>query len=221
MHRVGVVIVAVLMTVGCGGPGVLTPPPAPVSTPNRVEEGIAGVPEWRRGDRWVYDWTSGAERGTRTVEVKELAVLNGVDYYVVEISPTTQQYYTKDLHFAASVQASRVLARMVPPQPWFVWPLKIGAHWEFQGVFEEQQGSKKENDRFVVVGLEEVTVPGGTFRAFKVQRQTDRPDADQYWYAPDVRWYVRWIGRRGTVEFEEVLRAYQATSRGASSGSTR
>jgi hypothetical protein len=189
-------------------------PPTPAVTRAPAEDPVASVPEWRKGDRWVYDWTSGTERGTRTVEVAGLQTVNTIDFYVVDVGPTSQQYYTKDLHFAASVQASRVLARMVPPQPWFVWPLKIGARWDYRGVYEEQKTSRPENDSFVVAGIEQVTVPLGTFRAYKLVRQTDRSDGDQYWYAPEARWYVRWTGRRGDMDFEEVLKMYQPAARG-------
>jgi hypothetical protein len=226
-RRFSILIVSILLSAGCGGFGAAAPPappaapappvartPAPASPSSSLEEPVVNAPEWRRGDRWVYEWTRGAERGTRTVEVTDSTTVNGVAYYVVEVGPTTQQYYTRDLHFAAMVQASRVLGRMVPPQPWFMWPLRAGVQWDFRGVYEEQQGPRKEHDRFAVVGIEQVMVPGGTFRAFKVVRQSDRPDRDEYWYAPEVRWYVRWIGRRGDVDFEEVLRTYQAAPRG-------
>jgi hypothetical protein len=188
--------------------------PAPVDAPPRVDDGNLNAPEWRRGDRWIFEWTSGEERGTRTVEVLEATTVNDVPYYVIEIGPTTQQYYTKDLHFAASVQASRVLARMVPPQPWFAWPMKVGTKWDYHGSYEEQQGAMKHNDSFTVVGIDQVSVPGGTFRAYRIVRQTDRGDADQYWYAPEARWYVRWLGRRGEMQFEEMLKAYQPAPRG-------
>ena len=221
-RRTAVLLIWLLMCgSGCVGLGTTSSQPSPAGTPTRADEAVANAPEWRRGDRWVYEWTSGAERGTRTVEVTEVATVNGVEFYVVEIGPASQQYYTKDLHFAAGVQASRVLARMVPPQPWFIWPLKPAAQWEYHGVYEDQKSSTKQNDTFGVVGIEQVTVPGGTFRAIKIVRQTDRRDSDQYWYGPDVRWYVRWLGRRGDVEFEEQLKAYQPAPRITSAPSTR
>jgi hypothetical protein len=221
MTRLVAIAALIVVAAGCGFLGTSTrtqpsPPVAPLSIASEV-----AAPEWRQGDRWTFEWTSGQERGMRTVEVREAKTINGVAYYVLDVGPTSQQYYTKDLHFAALVQVSRVLARMVPPQPWFVWPLKSGAEWQYHGVFEEQQGSTKQNDTFRVMGIEQVTVAGGTFRAFKVVRQSDRRDADQYWYAPDVRWYVRWIGRRGDVEFEEQVKTYQAVPRLTSTPSTR
>jgi len=41
----------------------------------------------------------------------------------------------------------------------------------------------------------------------------DRRDSDQYWYAPDVGFYVKWIGRRGESQFEEQLREYHRAPR--------
>ena len=212
-------LVCLLGSAGCGTwamPQGPAPAPATITTPSRPAEPFGSVPEWRRGDRWIYEWTSGDDRGTRTAEVLEPRTVNGVEYYVVEVGVTSQQYYTKDLHYAASVQASRVLARAVPPQPWFRWPLTTGAQWEYRGTYEESQGAKARHDAFSVVGLEPVTVPAGTFRAFKVVRKSDGPDSDQYWYAPDVRWYIRWIGRRGDVEFDEQLKIYEPASRASS-----
>jgi hypothetical protein len=51
-------------------------------------------------------------------------------------------------------------------------------------------------------------VPVGTFRAFKVVREANGSIIDEYWYAPDVRWYVKWVGRRGKDEFQEVLQEH-------------
>src|SRR5262245_57971492 len=132
--RAVAVACAVVVTTGCGGPAIFSPTSPPAVT------GVSEVPapEWRVGDRWTYEWTSGQERGTRTLEVSDVPKVNGVDYYVVDLGGSLQQYYTKELHFAAGVQAARVLARMVPPQPWFMWPLKTDARWTYEGMYEEQ-----------------------------------------------------------------------------------
>ena len=64
-----------------------------------------------------------------------------------------------------------------------------------------------------VVAAEAVAVPAGRFNAWKIVRETERRDSDQYWYAPDVRFYVKWIGRRGDTA---VRRAAPGVSSGAS-----
>jgi len=97
---------------------------------------------------------------------------------------------------------------MVPPLPWFMWPLSAEQHWEHQGTFEDASGRRNFVDRFSVIGLEQIDVPAGRFQAMKVVREGERRDSDEYWYSPDVRWYVRWLGRRGDVTFEERLKEY-------------
>lgn len=170
------------------------------------------MPAWQVGDRWVYEWTSGPESGTKTVEVAEIREVNGVRYYVVRLSDA-EHYYTQALHWAAAVRGGKVEARMVPPHPWFVWPLAPGARWVHQGRFEQGEGATTFDDRFTVIGAESVEVPAGRYEAVKLVRETARRDGDEYWYAPDVRWYARWLGRRGDSQFEERLREYRPAAR--------
>lgn len=187
------------------------PPPAAAPLP---------APAWQVGDRWVYDWTSGKESGTKTVEVVELREVSGARYYIVRLrdsarpgDPDSEHYYTTALHWAAAVRDRKVEARMVPPHPWFTWPLVPGARWTHQGRFEQREGGATFNDRFAVIGPESVEVPAGRYEAVKLVRETDRRDGDEYWYAPDVRWYARWLGRRGDSQFEERLREYRPAPR--------
>jgi len=197
----------VLLLTACAGREIS--PAAPGKPPLTQ---VNSPPEWRAGDRWVYDWTSANNTGTKTVEVLEIKEVNELRYYVVRIGDI-DHYYTLDLKWSGIVRDSRVESRMVPPQPWLVWPLQIGSRWVHSGVYEERDTKKQHNDTFAVVADETVEVPAGRFHAFKVVREASRLESDQYWYAPEVRWYVKWIGRRGQVQFEERLREYQAAPR--------
>jgi hypothetical protein len=191
-----------------------TPPPAPADGgPARPASAAPVVaPTWQVGDRWVYDWTSGKESGTKTIEVVDLRDLNGVRYYVLRLGDS-EHYYTAALHWAAAVREGKVEVRMVPAQPWFMWPLVPGARWTHQGRFEHREGVVTHDDRFTVIGPEPIEVPAGRYDAIKVVHETDRGDGDEYWYAPDVRWYARWHGRRGDSEFAERLREYRPAPR--------
>ncbi len=180
-------------------PTALAPPITRVESP----------PEWRPGDRWVYDWTSRNQTGTKTVEVLEIKEVNQVPYYVVRIGDV-DHYFTLDFKWSGSVRKGRVEARMVPPQPWLIWPLEVGERWAHRGIYEQRKKKDLQNDTFAVVTSETIGVPAGRFQAFKVVRESPGRDSDQYWYAPQVRWYVKWIGRRGEVEYEERLREYRA-----------
>ena len=184
--------------------------PAGVAPPPIVR--VNAPPEWRPGDRWVYDWTSGTHTGTKIVEVLEIKEVNKVRYYVVRVGDS-EQYYTLDFRWSGIVRDSRVEARMIPPQPWFIWPLEVGSRWVQRGVYEALDEDKRVTETFAVVASETVEVPAGRFPALKVVREASSRDSDQYWFAPEVRWYVRWIGRRGEVQFEERLREYHVAPR--------
>jgi hypothetical protein len=163
---------------------------------------------WRRGDRWTYGWTSGTLKGTKTIEVIDVRNVNGVQYYIVK-NAEADHYWTLDLHWAASVRDARVEARMVPPEPWFVWPLEAGRGWRHRGVYEQADGKVEADHAFVVVGPDTIEVPAGKFSALKITRGQGASDSDEYWYAPQIRSYVKWIGRRGKVEFEESLLSHE------------
>jgi hypothetical protein len=197
-----------LMTMACrsrdGSEIAVTPPAAQLS--------VASPPQWRPGDRWVYEWKSGSESGTKTMEVLEIREVKGVEYYVVRLGDVNH-YYTRDLRWAAAIRDSTVEARMVPPHPWYSWPLEVGHRWVHRGTWEDRGVTRPSNDTFAVVAVETIDVPSGKFQALKVAREGSGQGLDEYWYVPAVRSYARWIGRRGDVTFEERLREYQPAPR--------
>jgi hypothetical protein len=187
--------------------------PKAVPTPHQQEPITASAPPvWRPGDQWVYTWTSGQTGGTKSVEVLEIREINKISFYLVKVGEL-EQFYTRDLRWAGSMRDGKVQSRMTPPQPWFSWPLKMGSQWIHRGTYEDATGTSPYNDSFSVVGAEVVDVPAGRFSALKVVRETNTRDSDQYWYAPEVRFYVKWIGRRGDAQFEEALREYRPAQR--------
>ncbi|MGH7322570.1 MAG: hypothetical protein ACRELA_23510 [Candidatus Rokuibacteriota bacterium] len=204
--------VLTVMTAACrsrdgGGAAVV----APAST-SGLRLSVASPPDWRPGDRWVYEWSSGRESGTKTVEVVEVREVNGIQYYIVRLGDV-DHYYTRELHWAAAIRDSTVEARMVPPHPWFAWPLEVGRRWLHRGTWEDRGATRPANDTFAVVAAETVEVPAGTFQALKVARESSVQGHDEYWYVPAVRSYARWVGRRGEVGFEERLREYRPAPR--------
>lgn len=160
----------------------------------------------------MYGWTSGSETGTKTVEVVEVREINKVMFYLVRVGEL-EHFYTLDLQWAGTMRDRKVESRMSPPQPWFVWPLEGGRRWTHHATYEDANGKTEFTDRFSVVSTEIVEVPAGRFNAVKVVRETDRRDVDEYWFAPEVRFYVKWVGRRGDAQFEEQLRDYRQASR--------
>src|SRR5262245_60482325 len=121
------VMAVVLILAGCAAgtsppaPGTSPPAPPAQAEPDRNRPASwapVNQPTWQIGDRWVYEWTSGSEQGTKDLQVVEVRDINGVAYYILRLSET-EHYYTRALHWAAAVREGRVEARMVPPHPWF------------------------------------------------------------------------------------------------------
>lgn len=160
----------------------------------------------------MFEWKTADQSGTKTVEIRSIQEVNAVTYYVAR-QDDLDMYYTRDLHWAAAVRRSTVEARMAPPQPWFVWPLQVGREWSYVGTYQDRNGKAPRKDRFVVLAGERIEVPAGQFDTLKVIREGSQDDSDEYWYAPEIRWYVRWVGRRGNVSFEERLREHHAGPR--------
>jgi hypothetical protein len=215
--------VAATLLLALGGCGLSWPwlegDRAATSAARRPE--TAARPTWRPGDRWVYSWTAAEKTGTKAVEVVGTQEFGGVSYYLVRIGDL-DHFYTSDLHWAGGVRDQRVEVRMTPPQPWFTWPLEVGRRWTHRGTLEVRNGKLSRDDVFQVTGQETVVVPAGRFNTFKIVREgrTDQSQ-DEYWYAPEVRFYVKWVGRRGDQRFDEELRDHRPGDQGGEPWPTR
>jgi hypothetical protein len=215
LRRIPAPVFWAILLAGCAAgppPTPSTPPSSVQSAPAPTSATVPSPPRWRVGDRWVYEWVSGGQVSTKTVEVAGVESVNGVTYYVAGVGEI-QEYLTLELHWAASLRNSKVQARMLPPQPWYVWPLEAGQRWTHRAAFEDAQGRREQIHRFVVVGAETVEVPAGRFQSLKVMREADGEESDQYWYAPVVGSYVRWLGTRGKQQFEERLKEFVFAAR--------
>jgi hypothetical protein len=94
---------------------------------------------------------------------------------------------------------------------WRQWPLEVGKTWVFEGEFSLAGSTAKLRQTATVVGIEEVAVPAGTFRAFKITYIGVATAAGQtwtrnetYWYAPtakaDVKATIETPTHQGSIE---------------------
>ena len=192
---------------GCAGTAVTTEPGKP-----DPEASVAVAPEWRPGDRWVYGWTSGAEQGTKTVEVVEVRDIANAPFYVLRVGEL-EHFYTTQLQWAGHARDRKIESRISPPLPWFTWPLEPGRRWTYRGTLQDSTASVQRDDTFLALGAEVIEVPAGRFNTIKVLHESDKGDRNEYWYAPDVRSYVKWVWHRGTSSSEELLREHHAAPR--------
>jgi len=205
----------VVVLEACSVQGPAAPPSGQPATLDSTFKTVAAsrtAPDWRPGDRWLYGLVIGTEHGTKTVEVVEIRDINNVPFYIVRVEGL-EHFYTTELQWAGHARERKIESRMSPPFPWFTWPLEPGRKWTYRGTLQDPSGTVQRNDSFGVLGSEVVEVPAGRFNTLKVVHESDRGDRDEYWYAPDVRSYVKGVWQRGASRTEEQLREYRAAPR--------
>ena len=99
----------------------------------------------------------------------------------------------------------KVLASVSPYHGRFNWPLEVGKTWRTRYFWTDKvlhpdwSGSSWQD--WAVVAWEEVTVPAGTFMAYKVVRtkgswETASEDVDIQWYAPELQTAIKSVWHR-------------------------
>lgn len=167
--------------------------------------------DFREGERWAWQ------------RVDELTNVATAKTFVRRIVRTddglvflgkNKRYFTVDQIYGAAARK---------------WPLEIGKTWTFQTDWTETQGSGTTVEKATVVSWESVTVPAGTFMAFKIEYKGswNMKDyagigwggeiTDTYWYAPEVKADVKrqhvTYGRHGSEQWRNELIVYDPAAK--------
>lgn len=149
-------------------------------------------PVYSPGDYWVFKTDKGNAR------VEFIAQEGDVYKFTWNGKP-----YDKDKHLTTiSERAKGYPGAMVK------FPVKVGNYWAEEYI----SGAVKGRDiamraKYSVEAFEDVTVPAGTFKAYRieVQRVTGRLQESRgshtYWYAPSVKFFVKY-GDRELAEYK-------------------
>lgn len=203
-----------LVAAGCvtdTGPAVeiMMDPAAPVTE---------APPVYAVGSSWTTDSAANGETVRSTTTIVEKREINGREVDVHAYSPPSRDPGAPcdgangNMHDAithnwmACLKDGEVLNSLSPYGGQFAWPLEVGKTWraEFYWVDHvinpEWAGPLWEE--WAVVAWEEVTVPAGTFMAYKIMRtgtswETTSEDANVVWYAPEFGGAVKGVFVRG------------------------
>jgi hypothetical protein len=111
--------------------------------------------------------------------------------YIVESEAETK-LFTEDYAILERVtKESKKHVKFRPGFKFVDWPLHLGKSWT-QSMEVEIDGKRGQlNTTGEVLAYESITVPAGTFMAYKIVLSMKGTKAYQYWYAPEVRNVVR------------------------------
>lgn len=210
---------AMLLVSGC-----VAPLPPPKTSPVH-ETANAERPVWNVGDRWKYRSLHPAQHALRTDQVVRKA---GDDYVIayalagyarpqgtvlaIEPDDRAEDHVTPTLALDKGARAHGV-GQYTPAFEWYRWPLEVGKRWTADGTLRitpsssallRPPGARRPDEEryrvtFAVEAHEEITVPAGRFKAFKIRARISGVASlghlfhDDYvqWYAPAVKRYVR------------------------------
>ena len=171
-------------------------------------------PVWKVGFKWEYEWERPDSSGTLTRRILRTETFENVPCYVLKIR-RSESFYTRDVLglLATKTRGKVTVKRDAPFQP-LAWPLYVGRSWKNVFTMERPQDESSSNfdNEVVVAKFEEVVVPAGKFKAFKIDvyRSFDGELMSEYWYSPQVKWFVKKISYkgRGSRPREERLISY-------------
>lgn len=106
-------------------------------------------------------------------------------------------------------------------KPWRVWPLAVGKRWDFEAGWTRADGTTGTSEQKAeVVAYEEVTVPAGTYMAYRIEyrgyfrnsRGNSGRQDETYWYAPEAKANVKHIRSSGRPVSITEMTSYKKPS---------
>jgi len=96
--------------------------------------------------------------------------------------------YDMNLNWIGSFADGKELESAEPCIGVFKWPLTIGKKWDSHYTLRDSKGIRilTSDVAMKIRTYEEVTVPGGTFKALRIQA-----GGETVWYAPSIGWVVK------------------------------
>jgi hypothetical protein len=168
------VLFAGLALVACAAPTRVTPSTEPKPRAER--------PTYTLGEKWI-----------RSDGAYELIRIEN-DRYIFSAGPGQEIQLTKDLT-VARFQRGTWVTEFIPP-PVLSWPLEVGK-WGTSGVTWHAPTTSGGTGSggtgsftWSVDAYEDVRVPAGTFRAFRISQMMGNNNL-KLWYAPEVRQFVK------------------------------
>jgi hypothetical protein len=164
-------------------------------------DGPVGIPDVHIGDLWSYRTVDGYTNETTLEFTHRIVKLSDKEIVLQlqnkNVSGRKLLFYTREWNSTDVGEG-----RFDPFYPEYKFPLKVGDTWNQEFKSSDNHGTSFSSFvRAKIVALEKVTVPAGTFDAYRIERDIEsrKANADANiakgriitWFAPAVKKYVR------------------------------
>jgi len=160
--------------------------------------------DYKIGEKWVWNWKRTIEGEVRAKgeDIQEVVNYNGVLGFWNGVD---------------TVRISAVLNQKQSSTPFRDWPLYVGKKWKYESEWENNEGTKgKTSQDAEVVSFEELNIAAGKFMAYKIEyrgivtnsRGYKGEMSDTWWYAPDLKTYIKHVNNDGYGVYTNELTHY-------------
>ncbi len=179
----------------------------------------ADRPDVHAGDRWSWQHTNGLVNEKDFTSIEDIINVSEKEIQtrlrIKGRAGSAIAIYTKEWN-----PVDLASARYDPSLKKFGFPLQVGKKWD--GTADKMLFANGKHGKFLlkgeVVAFEKVTVPAGTFDAYKIALILDASSTDEdanightvetYWYAPSVKREVKienTFSRDGRVRSKDIM----------------
>ena len=210
------VIAAAFVAAGCATEVV--EPPVEI-TPNPDAPVTEAPASYGIGSTWVFNHTLNGETVQMTRTLIDRVQRKGREVYVISDAVAYRDpgfpcdgadgslFDVENDGWIACTKDGKVLASTSPYHGSFDWPLEVGKTWRTEYFWTDRvlhpDWSSSGWKDLAVVAWEEVTVPAGTFMAYKVVRTrgswaSASEDVEIQWYAPELQTTIKIVSHRSS-----------------------
>lgn len=116
----------------------------------------------------------------------------GREVHAFEFGGLTTLMTQGDANFIVQLKGDTPTLTWDPPAGW-VWPLEVGKTWTRKGKVTIHAAKRSVDYEYTqtVEAYEDVTVPAGTYKTFRVRTSNTLGDENVQWWSPDVGLFVK------------------------------
>jgi hypothetical protein len=168
------------------------PPSEPPAGTIKADVGFPVV-----GTKWIGRIVlQNGPTATLTYTVIEDGAYEGKPVHRVVVGNDTNLYDIATSNAVATLRFGKEATSTLPHDGTFSWPLYVNKSWTATFTFNNRvQGMTVGplNVQYRVTAFEDVTVPAGTWKAFKIESETSNNAFSTIWYAPEIHLMVKRI----------------------------